>query len=456
MASEGKGDAAAAGGRKRKRYLPHNKPVKKGSYPLHPGVQGVFITCEGGREHQASREALNILESFYEDLVDGEHLSVKELLNRPKNKKITFADSDSSSSGDDEDDEEEVQVQVGEGDEANGDKKLKLDSSVDEHAGIGEKAVGANGAEKPKLDSSVDENAGIGGKTEGDEAKGDEKPKLDSSVDEDAGIGEKAEGDEANGDKMPKMDSSVNENAGHDNEIGGKENPHKIDDVHAAAGNKTDDNEGDNDNIKTKTANELPVVKQCCKTNVPVQDSSNKVEKSIDTLIDEELRELGDKKKRRFVKLESGCNGVVFIQMRKKDGDKSPKDIVHRIVTSAASTRKHMSRFILRMLPIEVSCYASKEEISRAIKPLVEQNFPVPTQKPLKFAVMYEARANTGIDRMEIIDAVAKSVPGPHKVDLKNPDKTIVVEIARTVCLIGIIEKYKELSKYNLRELTSK
>lgn len=32
---------------------------------------------------------------------------------------------------------------------------------------------------------------------------------------------------------------------------------------------------------------------------------------------------------------------------------------------------------------------------------------------------------------MEIIDAVAKSVPGPHKVDLKNPDKTIVVEIAK-------------------------
>jgi hypothetical protein len=39
------------------------KPVKKGSYPLHPGVQGFFITCDGGREHQASREALNILDS---------------------------------------------------------------------------------------------------------------------------------------------------------------------------------------------------------------------------------------------------------------------------------------------------------------------------------------------------------------------------------------------------------
>lgn len=44
---------------------------------------------------------------------------------------------------------------------------------------------------------------------------------------------------------------------------------------------------------------------------------------------------------------------------------------------------------------------------------------------------MYEARANTGVDRMEIIDAVAKSIPAPHKVDLSNPDKTIIVEIAR-------------------------
>lgn len=45
--------------------------------------------------------------------------------------------------------------------------------------------------------------------------------------------------------------------------------------------------------------------------------------------------------------------------------------------------------------------------------------------------MLYEARANTGIDRMKIINSVAKSVPGPHKVDLSNPDKTIIVEIVR-------------------------
>jgi tRNA acetyltransferase TAN1 len=60
----------------------------------------------------------------------------------------------------------------------------------------------------------------------------------------------------------------------------------------------------------------------------------------------------------------------------------------------------------------------------------------------MQFAVLYDARANTGIDRMKIINAVAKSVPKPHKVDLSNPDKTIVVQIAkvcyatlRSICL---------------------
>jgi tRNA acetyltransferase TAN1 len=97
---------------------------------------------------------------------------------------------------------------------------------------------------------------------------------------------------------------------------------------------------------------------------VPTSDLGEKKveEKSIDKLIEDELV---DKSKKRFAKHESRCNGVVFVQMRKKDGDKSPKDIVTWIVTSAASTRKHMSRFILRILPIEVSCYASKEEIPK-------------------------------------------------------------------------------------------
>lgn len=42
--------------------------------------------------------------------------------------------------------------------------------------------------------------------------------------------------------------------------------------------------------------------------------------------------------------LDSGCNGVVFIQMHKRAGDPSPTEIVQHMMTNAASTKKHMSR----------------------------------------------------------------------------------------------------------------
>nr|GMD24472.1 THUMP domain-containing protein 1 homolog [Ipomoea batatas] len=203
---------------------------------------------------------------------------------------------------------------------------------------------------------------------------------------------------------------------------------------------------------------EPPAKKQCLETVKPAPTATSSIkkeEKSVDRLIEAELAELGDKSKRRFSYLDSGCNGVIFIQMRVRDGDPSPKDIVQHMVSSLASTKKHVSRFMLRILPIEATCYASDEEIGRTIKPLIEKYFPSETESPLKFAVLYEARANTGIDRSKIIDTVAKSVPQPHKVDLSNPELHIVVQIVKTVCLLGVVGKYKEWAKYNVRQLTS-
>ena len=43
---------------------------------------------------------------------------------------------------------------------------------------------------------------------------------------------------------------------------------------------------------------------------------------------------------------------------------------------------------MLRVLPVEVTCYASEEEITRAIKPLISQYFPVETQTANK--VLFE------------------------------------------------------------------
>ncbi|KAL0370327.1 UNVERIFIED_CONTAM: THUMP domain-containing protein 1 [Sesamum angustifolium] len=378
MATENKSKPSnsSKNNKKRKHYLPYNKPVKKGAYPLRPGVQGFFITCDGGKEHQASNEAINVIDTFYEELVDGTETKAEqaELSKKPLNKVTKFTYSDSSSDNDDDDDED----------------------ANDDHA---------------------DDND--------DEKTRDDKNKQVATT-----------GGDANDESGPEnKDGESVEKQTEKN----KEKP-------------------ENHNNKEAEAVEPPVKKQCVEADAP--DSGNlpkKVEdkKSVDKLIEAELAELGDRSKRRFSKLDSGCNGVVFIQMRKRDGDPSPKDIVQHMMTSLASTKKHVSRFLLRMLPVEVTCYTSDDEIKKAIKPVIDKYFPVESEVPRKFAVLYDARANTGIDRTKVIDTVAKSVPSLHKVDLANPDINIVVQIAKTVCLIGVVEKYKELAKYNIRQLTS-
>jgi len=62
-----------------------------------------------------------------------------------------------------------------------------------------------------------------------------------------------------------------------------------------------------------------------------------------------------------------------------------------------------------------------------------------------------ERRSFSGFDHLDIIDAFAKAVPAPHKVNLKQPDKTILVQLIRNVCAVAVAPQYKELCKYNVR-----
>lgn len=41
----------------------------------------------------------------------------------------------------------------------------------------------------------------------------------------------------------------------------------------------------------------------------------------------------------------------------------------------------------------------------------------------------------------------------PHKVDLKDPDLTVVVQVMKNVCAIGVAQRFREFARYNLREL---
>ncbi|XP_065867538.1 uncharacterized protein [Euphorbia lathyris] len=430
MGAENKPNSSATANlnnsKKRKQhYRPNNAVKKKGAYPLRPGVQGFFITCDGGKERQASHEAINVIDSFYEELVHGKgscgKLAVSQ--DKPLNKKIKFVYSD-------EEEEEEDHNDANKDDEEDkeGEKKSDTKHTDDRDDANNDKEEGEEG--EKKSDTKHTDDRDDANKDEEEDGEGEKKSDTKDTDDAKTEIV-----------KNEKLDDPIMENVCHGDQTEEKSND-------------KDNKSGKDPENQTREVKEPPAKKQCTEAcvSVPVVHVE---QKSIDKLIEDELKELCDKSKRRFFSLDSGCNGVVFIQMRKGDGDPSPKDIAQHMMTSLASTKKHMSRFILRVLPVEASCYSSEEEISKAMEPIVAKHFPSDSQDPHKFAVLYEARANSGIERMKIINAVAKSVPGPHKVDLSNPDKTIVVEIVKTVCLIGVVEKYKELAKYNLRQLTS-
>ncbi len=43
----------------------------------------------------------------------------------------------------------------------------------------------------------------------------------------------------------------------------------------------------------------------------------------------------------------------------------------------------------------------------------------------------------------------------PHKVDLTNADKTILVQLLKANAALSVVSNYKQLSKYNVRELST-
>ena len=58
-------------------------------------------------------------------------------------------------------------------------------------------------------------------------------------------------------------------------------------------------------------------------------------------------------------------------------------------------------------------------------------SFALSPPSSLKYAVVFEKRANESLDRQKVIEAVAGAVPKPHRVDLSNPEKTILVQIVK-------------------------
>ncbi|XP_009585091.1 PREDICTED: THUMP domain-containing protein 1, partial [Fulmarus glacialis] len=149
-------------------------------------------------------------------------------------------------------------------------------------------------------------------------------------------------------------------------------------------------------------------------------------------------------------KVESGANNVVFIRTQGIE----PENLVHHILKDMHATKKKKTRVILRMLPISGTCKAFMEDMKKYTETFFEPWFKAPNKGT--FQIVYKARNNSHMSREEVIKELAGivgSLNPENKVDLNNPQYTIVVEIIKNVCCLSVVRDYVLFRKYNLQEV---
>ncbi|XP_036911687.1 THUMP domain-containing protein 1 [Sturnira hondurensis] len=153
---------------------------------------------------------------------------------------------------------------------------------------------------------------------------------------------------------------------------------------------------------------------------------------------------------RRFQSVESGANNVVFIRTLGIE----PEKLVHHILQDMYTTKKKKTRAILRMLPISGTCKAFLEDMKKYAETFLEPWFKAPNKGT--FQIVYKARNNSHVNREEVIKELAGivgSLNSENKVDLTNPQYTVVVEIIKAVCCLSVVKDYLLFRKYNLQEV---
>ncbi|XP_058799951.1 THUMP domain-containing protein 1 homolog [Phymastichus coffea] len=178
------------------------------------------------------------------------------------------------------------------------------------------------------------------------------------------------------------------------------------------------------------------------------EDISATLNKELDELKAEALQSPLQKK---FQVVDTGVSNVVFIKTTVSDTLKLSTAIIEDI----HKNKKQKSRYLLRMLPVQVVCKAYLDDIKSKAEVLFEKYF---AQEPKTFSIVFNRHSNSNLNRLDVIEDLAQIIskknPG-NKVNLKNPDIAVVIEVVRAVCLISIAPQYFTYKKYNLIEISN-
>lgn len=205
-------------------------------------------------------------------------------------------------------------------------------------------------------------------------------------------------------------------------------------------------------NILNKYADILWPEKPQTSENNP-EDSKND---EIEDELQKELEQLkANKDKKRFQVVDSGAKNFLFIQTTVDE----PVKLAENILNDIYETKGQETKFLLRLIPVEVTCKAYVKDIEQSFEQLCEKYF---SSGPKTFSIVFNHRNNNSVSRDDVIKNIADMVSKKgeekkleHKVDLKNADISIVIEIIRGFAFLAVVPNFIKFKKYNLLAFSS-
>ncbi|KAJ2746387.1 hypothetical protein GGI20_001383 [Coemansia sp. BCRC 34301] len=168
---------------------------------------------------------------------------------------------------------------------------------------------------------------------------------------------------------------------------------------------------------------------------------------------DEIAREIADMKStskpRLFRYYSTTIECVVFIKCHRMI---DPERLAHFVFEDLSNTKQRKTRYTSRLIPSKVT---TRSKIDDIVKGAIEvaRNLLADDTEPTTFALVVNIRYCDELKRDDIIPAVAAPLGAKHKVDLKNARYTLVIEVFKNICALGLVENYNALRRFNLMTL---
>ncbi|RYN33080.1 hypothetical protein AA0112_g6055 [Alternaria arborescens] len=183
------------------------------------------------------------------------------------------------------------------------------------------------------------------------------------------------------------------------------------------------------------------------------EDSSDSEGGDIEAEIKKELADIRKPTtKPLFTSLKLDTQCLMFFRTRSPI---EPVTFVHKICQDIANGAQPKNlRYVKRLTPITATDKATPQGLEAVAKEVLAPHFHGADQAGKKFAIRPSIRNNKEFLRDGVINTIAAAVGPGHKVDLKNYDLLILVEIYKNVLGMSVVgPDFEKLKRFNIEEL---